>query len=283
MKPFCLTLVVLFFSVTVPVLPQGQAVFAAQGDSGQQNGVLSDIFNIFGGVAREMVQESFDEWLGNYKGKIGQVRLVERRGNSIILEVAYENVKRADGVSVQAKVFRGGVPLDGFVSSVAPVTGRRGLVRLTISRPLHTQNEWGNASDWNESGFSDSAQTVFSDQIQLFLVRESNPDRPFGHLVFDFPKTWTTSSEIEIIEPEHPVQEEAVELEEGQVQETGSGSGPGTAIPGGKKPALRPVLPGTILKPVNPAVKPGVVQQPPRQIEEKQEKPVLQLPGVIGR
>ncbi len=288
---------VLFFACSMPVLAQeensvaGPDTQAQQGSSGQ-DGMMSDFLKILGSVAKEAVQESFDEWLGKYKGKIGQVRLVERRGNALILEVTYQNVKRTDGVSVQAKVLRGGVPLDGFTSSVAPITGRSGIVRLTITWAQGSQaaqGGWGTVSGWDESGSEGSSQETYSDQIELFLVRESNPDRPFGHLVFDFPKTWTTSSEIEVIEPEQPVQEEAVELEEGQGQETGSGSGTGTVIPGGKKPVLRPVLPGTILKPVKPAVKPEVIQQPSRQTEQKQEKPavqekpVLQLPGIMGR
>ncbi len=192
-------------------------------------GLLQGVMDALGAAAKDSLQEQMDEWIGTYKGRLGEVQLVERRGNAVVLDVTYEKVKRSDGVYVQGEVLSNGVPIDGFSNTLTQLSGKRGRVRLTLSRSDSSQDEWGLASP-----------DVVSDQVKLFLVRESHEDRPFGSIVYDLPKTWTASNDIEVPEPaevEESAEQPAIELaEEGQ-----RSSAPAVS---------RPVLVGTTLKPV---------------------------------
>jgi hypothetical protein len=147
------------------------------------------------------------------------------------------------------------VPIDGYTNNLTQVSGKRGRVRLTISRESSGQDEWGFTQE-----------DVTSDQIRLFLVRETHPDRPFGSIVYDLPKVWTGSSEPDVIE-EPPASAESIELAEGESLE---------APPQGTTVA-RPVLVGTILKPVQ--VKPAATAsagevKPSLTVTQVSEKPV---------
>ena len=223
-----MAIILLLSGITAPV--------AAEDTASQGGGLLQSVVDAFGEVAKESLQEQMDEWLGTYKGRLGEVQLVERRGNAIVLDVTYDKVKRSDGVYVQGEVLSGGTPIDGFSNTLTQVRGKRGRVRLTLSRNAGGQDEWGIASP-----------EVNSDQVKLFLVREAHEDRPFGSIVYDLPKTWTDSSEIETPETA-PEAEEVIEL----ADEPDAGSSqPATAAP---------VLVGTVLKPV--AVKPVTTVKP---------------------
>jgi hypothetical protein len=204
------------------------APVVAEENPEESGGLLQSVMDALGSAAKDSLQEQMDEWIGTYKGRLGEVQLVERRGNAVVLDVTYEKVKRSDGVYVQGEVLSNGIPIDGFSNTLTQVSGKRGRVRLTLSRSESSQDDWGLASP-----------DIDSDQVKLFLVRESHEDRPFGSIVYDLPKTWTASNDIEVLEAapaEEPAGQPAIELaEEGQ---------------GGVPPAAsRPVLVGTILKP----------------------------------
>ncbi len=171
-----------------------------------------------------ILQESIDEFIGSYKGSLGDVRLIERLGNKVVLEVTYDNVKRSDNVHVQGEVLNFGTPLEGFSNSLNPVTGSHGKVRLALGWSPEGDDGWGTSSS-----------EVQSDQIRLFLVRKSNPDRPFGEIVYDMSKTWTASNAPD--EETMVADADSIELEE---DVSGSGNAP--------KPGVF-IKPGTILIP----------------------------------
>ena len=202
---------------------------STSGNSGS-NPFLDRLFDTVGKAVNEKLQEEFDRWLGTYKGRIEQVRLLEQTPDSIMLEVSYRGIKRQDGVSIKGEVLRGGLLLPDFSSTIAAVQGRDGIARLTISRA-------SDESSWSTGGGQATSET--SDQIRLSLVREDHPDHPFGQLVYDFPKQWGETSVNE---------EEGEAIELGGEQEGGQGSAPGSGqwstLPG-KIPA------GTILTPVD--------------------------------
>ncbi|MBN2426867.1 MAG: hypothetical protein JXK94_00865 [Deltaproteobacteria bacterium] len=202
------------------------------GDStqqGTQGGFLKGLTDALGSVAQTGLQEAMDQWLGTYEGRIGQVDLVERRGNSLVLDVTYEKIKRRDGVSVNGRVLEGGFPLDGFETTLSPVSGKRGKVRLTIRKS-------GSGDGWGVSGGE-----IESDQVELFLVREGHEDRPFGNLGYDLVKIWSDSEEEETPEDyDYAEGDGAIELAEGETAAGSTG-----------QVATRPfVIPGTVLRPV---------------------------------
>lgn len=204
-------------------------------------GLFQGVLDALGSAAKDSLQDQVDEWTGTYEGRLGEVQLVERRGNAIVLDVTYDKVKRSDGVYVQGEVLVGGVPIEGFSNTLTKVSNKRGRVRLTITRSDSGQDDWGLAST-----------EVDSDQIKLFLVRETHEDRPFGSIVYDLPKTWNSSNDIETPEPS-PTDEAVIELAE----EPEDGSSPAVAA--------SPVLVGTVLKPVSvkPAASTTVVKPIP--------------------
>jgi hypothetical protein len=189
-----------------------------------------------GRAAKESLQEEIEDFIGTYKGHIGEVKFLERRGNSIVLEVKYEGVKRKDGVYVQGEVLQWGEPLEGFKSTLSPLKGKSGSVVLTIGWQGQVDSDWGIASD----------EEVTSDQIRLALVRETNPERPFGELVYDFAKTWTDNSEIETPEETADETEGAIELAEDETAEGTKPASPGIAT---VKPAGTMIATGAVLKP----------------------------------
>ncbi len=174
----------------------------------KQGGFLETLTGVLGKAAEEGLQQAMDEWLGTYKGRIGRVEVAERKGNALVLDVTYENVKRADGVYVDGKIIEWGVPLEGFETSLRPIQGRSGKARLTIRKK---ETDWG--SDW-----SDSVEEATSDQVELFLVREGHEDRPFGNLTYDLSKTWTDSDEPD--QPPVMDEEDAIVLADEETDET---------------------------------------------------------------
>ncbi|MBS3731893.1 MAG: hypothetical protein KGY42_03205 [Desulfobacterales bacterium] len=226
----------LSLAIAVPLYAQVEDTAPAEQTQGEGGGMLDGIFKAVGKAAQDSLEEGIEEFVGNYEGRIGEVKLLERRGNEIVLEVEYEKVKRRDGVSVQGGVMRWGEPLDGFSSTISPVQGKKGTVTLRIGRDQQAANdEWGSA-----------AEAVKSDQIHLYLVRETNPERPFGSLVYDFPKTWTDSSEIETPAQNMEAEadsEETIELAAGETSEESDTVGAGAAV----------IRPGTTLKPLQTA------------------------------
>ena len=227
----------LSLAIAVPLYAQVEDTSAAEQTQGESGGMLDGIFKAVGKAAQDSLEEGIEEFVGNYEGRIGEVKLLERRGNEVVLEVEYEKVKRRDGVSVQGEVMRWGEPLDGFSSTISPVQGKKGVVTLRIGRDQQAaDDEWGMA-----------AEAVRSDQIHLYLVRKTNPERPFGSLVYDFPKTWTDSSEIETagqsMEAEAAEPEESIELAADDTSEQSGTTSSGAAV----------IRPGTTLKPLQTA------------------------------
>ncbi len=240
LKVWCVALVLVLSFVAMPaVWAQNENETAPDGEQtgGEENkGFLKGILDVLGGAAKDSLQEGIDEWAGNYKGRIGEVRLMERRGNLIVLEVRYEKVKRSDGVYVRGDVLKWGAKLEGFSNTLTPISGKRGRVRLTIGRIQGEDTGWGTV-----------AQDVVSDQIRLVLVRESHPERPFGELIYDLAKTWTQSDEADL-PPEQGEETAGIELAEGETaagdETTATGGGQGTGAEPGPF-----VIPGTIMRP----------------------------------
>jgi len=237
---FGLILSILFFSVTI-IMPLSAQVEEKTGDQG--SGIMDNLFKALGDATQESLQEGIEDFIGTYKGRIGEVKLLERRGNSVVLEVKYEDVKRKDGVYVQGEVLNWGEPLDGFRSTLSPLRDKRGSVILTIGWQQQDTSEWGSPS-----------KEMMSDQIRLSLVRETNPERPFGSLVYDFPKTWTSSSDIEIPEEittaETADSDDVIELAEGETTEGAQPTSPGIKT---VKPSVMLTRTGSVLKPAQVA------------------------------
>ncbi len=227
---FCyLAFFILVFSlVCTPVMAQqtsGNQPADSAASGSQGNAFFNNLLNTVGQVLNEKLKDEFDRWLGKYEGKIEQVRLLEQTPDSIVLEVTYSGIKQQDGVSAKGEVLRGGMVLPGFTSTLGQVQGRQGIARLTISREA--------SSGWDTSAPS----TETSDQIRLYLVRNDYPDRHFGELIYDFPKTWG--------EDAYGVDAEA---DNGEAVELGEDSG----NQAGSAPVYKPIIkPGVILVPVN--------------------------------
>ena len=162
-----------------------------------------------------------------------------------------------------------GESLEGFKSTLSPLKGKSGSVVLTIGwQGEQVDSDWGISSD----------EPVTSDQIRLSLVRETNPERPFGELVYDFTKTWSSSSEIE--SPEESAEEtadteDAIELAEGETAETTPTVKPGITT---VKPSVT-LQKGMVLKP-SPvtAVKPAVSTSTSTQKTELPARPIAVHP-----
>lgn len=215
-KRLAVCIAALFLFAGLPVSAEEPASESEKG-----SGFLKGLTDVLGGVAEEGLQKAMDEWLGTYKGRIGQVELVERQGNALVLDVTYENVKRADGVAVDGRILDGGFPLDGFETSLIPIRGERGKARLTIRKG---EVDWG-------SGWGDATAEVESDQVELFLVRKGHEDRPFGSLVYDLAKTWTDSDAPD--ELPAPDEEEIALVDDVEDDAEKAGSGivyPGTVL-----------------------------------------------------
>ncbi len=215
--------------------------------SGSTNPLLENLMGIF--------QESFDDWVGNYNGRLGDVKLLERLGNKVVLEVTYDNVKRSDNVNVQGEVLYYGEKLEGFGNTLNSISGRKGKVTLVIGWAPLEDSDWGTTSE-----------EVQSNQIRLFLVRGSSPDRPFGEIMYDLPKTWTASDAPD--QADMTAESDGIELEEE----------PGPADTAGLSGPSIFVKPGTVLRPKSPAVssQSGIqsTPQPLRTVQTTQMKPL---------
>lgn len=208
----------------------------ASAEENSNSGSSNELFKGLMGL----LQEGIDEFIGNYKGSLGDVRLIERLGNKIILEVTYDNIKRSDNVHVQGEVRYFGAPLEGFSNTLNSVSGSRGKVKLAIGWSQKEDDGWGTVGS-----------EVESDQIRLFLVRKSNPDRPFGEIIYDISKTWTNSDEPD--EESMIADSDGIELEDGEIT-------PDNQPDNKPKPDIF-VKPGTILKPKTQlATPPATVQ-----------------------
>lgn len=239
-----LSILTLFWMSVVPVGAQE----GVEEKPEQEQGLLDGILKALGDAAKDSMQEGIDDFIGTYKGRIGEVKLLERRGNAVVLEVRYKDVKRQDGVYVQGEVLEWGQPLEGFSSTLTPISEEDGSVRLTIGRKSADDTGWGT-----------SAAETTSDQIRLSLVRESHPERPFGSLVYDIQKTWTDSSDIEL--PPEPAETEAgVELAEGETAEEGSTGGSGNVYQPGL--VLTPRLPSAAGQPATADDRPSLQRVP---------------------
>jgi len=197
-------------------------------NSDSSNGFFQGFKDILQESLKENLQEGIDDFIGNYKGSLGDVRLIKRVGNRIVLEVTYDNIKRSDNVHVQAEVLDFGTPLEGFTNTLNTVSGSRGKVKLAIGWSQKEDDGWGTISS-----------EVKSDQIRLFLVRESDPDRPFGEIIYDISKTWINSNEPD--EKSIIAESDGIELEDGELT-------PGNKPDNKPKPDIF-VKPGSILKP----------------------------------
>lgn len=228
-------------------------------DSGSKtsNPLMDGLMNI--------LQQSIDEFIGTYKGRLGDVKLIERRGNKVILEVTYDNVKRSDNVYVQGEVRQFGTKLEGFSNTLSSVSGSHGKATLAIGWTPQGDDDWGT-----------SVSEMQSDQIRLFLVRESNPDRPFGEIIYDMSKLWTQSDEPD--EETMVADNDSIELEDGE-----------TADENKPAPSIF-IKPGTVLRPYKPA---GTVQTPGQNTNQgtvqtsppvvNQPHPPQIKPPVLGR
>lgn len=233
----------LLISFSLPLLltptdAENSAFAASEDGSGDESkgGFWEGVADVLGNAAKEAAEEGMDEFLGTYMGRIGEVKLLEHRGNTVVLEVRYENIKRSDGVYVKGQVLRSGEPLEGFTSTVTQVSGKEGKAVLSLRRTREDDDPWGV-----------SAETEFSDQIKLFLIRESKPDHPFGFLVYDFPKTWTDSDAMEETAAESASSDEddqSIQLAEDESLEAGD-----RAV----DQSQQPIKVGTVLEPVQVA------------------------------
>lgn len=251
---FSVFLVILCCFVFIPIISAEENT-----DSGSKtsNPLMDGLMTI--------LQQSIDEFIGSYKGSLGEVRLLERRGNKVVLEVTYDNVKRSDNVYVQGEVRQSGTKLEGFSNTLSSVSGSHGKATLVIGWTSQGDDGWGT-----------SVSEVKSDQIRLFLVRSSNPDRPFGEIIYDMSKIWKDSDESD--EESMTADNGAIELEDG---EAASGNKPAPTIF---------IKPGTVLKPYTPVgtaqipgqdTNQGIVQTSPPSSQTK--PPVLATPLVQNK
>ncbi len=234
---------------------------------GAENTKEGGIGNIFEEFAHKLLEEAADEKLdeltGKNVGEIGEVQLLERRGNRIVLDVKYHRVKHHRDVYIKAEVLYGGEVLPGFKSSLGQVRRKNGHVRVTISQPEQKAEEA--ESEW---GLKEEAETktIFSDQIRLYMYHESDPSQRFGVLLFDLPKVWNGQDVPDAPQKQAAEEkghakseEEAISLEEegGEINDSAHVKPlPGPIyIPAGA--ILKPKLPSKqSVKPKNSTVKP---------------------------
>ena len=235
-------------------------VWAQGGETGGSGQSFFDkLMETAGQVLEEHAGDALDEWIGTYKGRITSVQLVERRGNGLILDVSYEKIKRSDGVYIQGEVLSGGMMLSGFTNDLVQVSGKKGVMRLTIQRSAAVA---GQVDEWGLMAEPQEFDTLNSDQIRLSLVRETNQDRPFGSLTYNLHKQWTNSSELDL-PPEAQEQADAVELAEGETMEETDGK------------TMKPFIPsGMVLAPVKTAT-PAVSGQAGTGVPTKQPTPTV--------
>lgn len=171
----------------------------------ESSGSIFDKFiKAAGSALGEKVEEEIDRVSGSYEGKITDIVLVERLGNKLVFDARYKGIKRSDGVSIAKEVMYQGEVLESFNSSATPVRGKGGKVRLAIKFKGESEDD-----GWGIEGEDKASDEIYSDQIRLSLVRDKNPDKPFGSLAFDIDKLWVDSDE-----PDQPfAEDEEMELE----------------------------------------------------------------------
>ena len=248
--------------LTLPAIAEDDGSLEDKGNS-----LFNKLMDAAGDALEEKAGEKIDELSGTYKGQIDSLILQERRGNIVIFDVKFSGIKKQDGVFIQREVLYGGETLNVFEDEWVAVDKKSGEMRLSIKfkGATETDDDWGVEDDSEESG------AVISDQIRLSLVRESNPDRVFGTLVFDLPKEWTESNEIDQ-PPATTDEDEAITLaeEEGDADK----KPPARVVPG------RFIKPGTVMSPVKPT-KP-LTTKPAVKPEKPTVKPVQVKPATVS-
>ena len=114
------------------------------------------------------------------EGKISDVEIFERRGNSVTMDVLYRKVKVPEDVYLKAKVMRGGRRLRGFESTVASVERRSGRGTITVT--------WVDAREGMEER---------SDQIKIIMYRGDDDADAIKVKIFPLKKNWTVYTEFE--------------------------------------------------------------------------------------
>jgi len=242
LKYFLPILLACCFTIRPAIAQEGE-------QAGESGGFLKGLMDIVGSAAKESLEESIDEFIGKYEGRLGEVKLIERRGNAVVLDVTYNKVKRSDGVHVVGEVLKWGQPLEGFSSSLTEIQNRSGSVRLTIGFTPEGDSGWGTVQS-----------EVDSDQIRLSLIRETHPEKPFGDILYDIRKTWTNSDEPDEL-PNPEEEAEGIELAEDETLEEGSSAETPTA----------PVMPGMVLI---PAAKPVSIATTTSTVSTSMAKPI---------
>ena len=214
----------------------GPAIAQESEQTEESGGFLKGIFGIIGDAAKESLEESIDEFIGTYEGRLGQVKLIERRGNAVVLDVTYDKVKKSDGVHVKGEVLKWGQPLEGFSNSLTEIQSRSGSVRLTIGFTPEGDQEWGTLQS-----------EAVSDQIRLSLIRETHPEKPFGEILYDIPKTWTNSDEPDEL-PTPEEETEGIELAEDETLEGSTEETPTASV----KPGMV-LIPSATVRPARVA------------------------------
>jgi hypothetical protein len=123
-RPFFLFFLLLI--IAAPLAAQVSETSSEPEAQQQESGVLDGLLKTLGDAAQDSLEQEIEEFIGTYEGRIGEVKLLERRGNAIVLQVDYEDVKRRDGVYVQGDVLRWGQPLEGFSSTLSPIEDKKG-------------------------------------------------------------------------------------------------------------------------------------------------------------
>lgn len=82
-------------------------------------------------VLEKLFKKGLDEFLGN--GRIDSIQIVEGTDSSLVLDVAYSDIKVPIGVRATAEALgSGNSPLPGFRCEPKIITGKQGSVRLTL-------------------------------------------------------------------------------------------------------------------------------------------------------
>jgi len=142
----------------------------------------------------KLLKKGFDEFLG--KGKIDSIQIVEGTDSSLVLDVAYSDIKVPIGVRATAEALgSGNSPLPGFRCDPKIITGKQGSVRLTLI--FH-----GNGSDTRVRSYAVQAK-LFLASAQTAGIKK----------VKKYSKTWisdpsalgsapkTSSQSVDIIDP----------------------------------------------------------------------------------
>ncbi len=226
------------------------------------NVYAGNLFDKLVDAAEEAIEEKagdkIDDLTGKYKGKISELVLIERRGNIVVFDVKFDGIKSTDGIAISRETLSGGEIVAGFADAPISVSEKKGTMRLAIKYKAGTEDEEDDDGWGSDDEDEDSAGEVVSDQIRLSLVRDSNPEKPFGALVFDMSKVWTSSNELD--QPP-AADDDSITLAD---DSSDSGNDSNNNESTNKKPAPF-IKPGAVLRPVQ--VKPMLVK--PAQVKPK--------------